>query len=123
MIKTALTIAAISLISSATAMAREPVTAKACAADVKAQCASVKPGEGRVGACVKEHFKDLSAPCQRTLFKAGVAVKKACSADAKQFCAGVKPGGDRLAMCMQPHLADLSQPCKAALAQVAVGKK
>lgn len=122
MVKVASAVAAILLISSAGALAQGSASAKACAADVKAQCASVQPGDGRVGACVKKHFDDLSGPCQRTLLKTGLAVKKACLADAKQFCADVKPGGDRLAICMKPHLAELSQRCKDALAQVAVGK-
>jgi len=121
MVKVASAVAAILLMSSAGA-AQGSATAKACAADVKAQCASVQPGDGRVGACVKKHFDDLSGPCQRTLLKTAIAAKKACSADAKQFCADVKPGGDRLAICMKPHLAELSQRCKDALAQVAVGK-
>jgi hypothetical protein len=122
MVKVASAVVGILLISSAGAMGQEFASTKACAADVKAQCASVQPGNGRVGACIKEHFNDLSVPCQRTLFKTGIAVKRACAADAKQFCADVKPGGDRLAICMKPHLAELSQPCKDALAQVAVGK-
>ena len=122
MSKTVLAIAAVSLILSPGAMAQERATARACAADVKAQCAGVKPGEGRLRACVEEHFQELSGSCQRSLFNAGVAIKKACAADTKQFCADVKPGRGRLATCMRPHLAELSQPCKDALAQVAVGK-
>ena len=38
--------------------------AKACAADIKAQCADVKPGGGKLKDCVKAHFSDLSADCQ-----------------------------------------------------------
>ncbi len=65
MVKVASAVAAILLISSAGALAQGSASAKACAADVKAQCASVQPGDGRVGACVKKHFDDLSGPCQR----------------------------------------------------------
>ena len=43
--------------------------AKACAADVKAQCAGVQPGEGRIRACIMEHFKDLSEPCRFVVLK------------------------------------------------------
>ena len=68
---------------------------KACGADVKAQCAGVQPGKGRIRACVKEHFKDLSEPCQTVLLKAA-AVAKACAADIKQNCAGTRPGGGRI---------------------------
>ena len=121
MFRTAFTLAVVLLVSSASAMAQLRAASKACAIDVKAQCASERPGEGRVSACVERHFKDLSLPCKTALVRAGTAIKKACTTDAKQFCAGVKPGGDRIGMCLRPHLDDLSQPCKDALAQVAVG--
>jgi hypothetical protein len=35
----------------------------ACEPDVEKFCAQVKPGEGRVIACLKEHQSDLSAAC------------------------------------------------------------
>jgi hypothetical protein len=38
--------------------------AKACAADIKAQCPDIKPGGGKLKACVKAHFSDLSTDCQ-----------------------------------------------------------
>ena len=123
MMKIAFATAAVFLISSAGVMGQQPASARACAADIKARCASVQPGGGRVGACVKDHFDDLSVSCQRSLFRAATSVRKACSSDIKRFCAGVKQGGDRLAICMKPHQADLSPSCKDALAQVAVGGK
>ena len=64
--------------------------AKACAADIKAQCADVKPGGGKLKDCVKAHFSDLSADCQVAIVRAA-AVGRACKADVKQFCADVKP--------------------------------
>jgi len=121
MFKTVFTITAVLLLSSAGAMAQERAAAKACAADIKAQCAGVEPGEGRIRACVKEHFKDLSEPCQAILLKAREA-RRACAADAKQFCPDLKPGGGRIVACLEPHLADLSEPCKDALTRAAAGK-
>jgi hypothetical protein len=94
---------------------------KACGADVKAQCAGVQPGKGRIRACVKEHFKDLSEPCQTILLKAA-AVGKACAADIKQNCAGTRPGGGRIRACMKEHLADVSEPCKEVLARATAGR-
>ncbi|MCM2266987.1 MAG: cysteine rich repeat-containing protein [Elusimicrobiales bacterium] len=35
-----------------------------CAADAARFCKDVKPGEGRVAACLKEHEKDLSQACR-----------------------------------------------------------
>src|SRR5262249_31552997 len=94
---------------------------KACGADIRAQCAGVQPGKGRIRACVKEHFKDLSEPCQTVLLKAA-AVGKACAADIKQNCAPTRRGGGRLRACMKEHLADVSDPCKAVLARAAAGR-
>ena len=94
---------------------------KACGADIKAQCAGVQPGKGRIRACVKEHFKDLSEPCQTVLLKAA-AVGKACAADIKQNCAGTRPGGGRIRACMKEHLADVSEPCKEVLARATAGR-
>ncbi len=121
MVKTGLAIAAILLLSSASAMAQQRAMTKACGDDIKAQCAGVQPGQGRIRACVKEHFKDLSQPCQDFLVKAE-ALRSACAADAKQFCADVRPRGRRIAACLEQHAADLSDPCKDAMAQVAAGK-
>jgi hypothetical protein len=106
-------------ISGAAAQQRE--LAKACAADIKAQCAGVQPGAGRIRACIKDHFKDLSEPCQAGLMKVA-EIGKACKADVKQNCAGVKPGGGRIAACMKTHMNDLSEACKDALTMAAAGK-
>jgi hypothetical protein len=95
---------------------------KACAGDVKTDCAGIQPGAGRVRACIKEHFKDLSDPCQAVLLKAA-AVGKACAADVKQNCAGTRPGGGRIEACMKEHLADVSEPCKEALSRAAAGRR
>jgi hypothetical protein len=94
---------------------------KACGSDIKAQCAGVQPGKGRIRACVKEHFKDLSEPCQAVLLKAA-AVGKACAADIKKNCARTRPGGGRIQACTKEHLADISEPCKAVLARAAAGR-
>jgi hypothetical protein len=40
---------------------------QACAADVKTFCAQVKPGEGRIVDCLKEHSKDVSKGCSDLL--------------------------------------------------------
>ena len=121
MLKNALAFALILLISTTTAMAQQRAVARACAADIKAQCAGVQPGEGRIKACVRDHFGDLSASCQALLVKAA-AVGKACAADVKQNCAGIKPGGGRIEACAKSHFADFSEPCKDAVTQAAAGK-
>jgi hypothetical protein len=46
------------------AVVLKAVNVKACAADVKQFRADTKPGEGRVEACIKAHFADLSDACK-----------------------------------------------------------
>lgn len=121
MFKTAFAVAVALLLSTAGASAQSRAVRTACADDIKAHCADVQRGQGRIRACVKEHFKDLSPGCQNVLVQAE-ALRAACAADAKQFCADVRPGGRRIAACLDQHTADLSDPCKDAMAQVAAGK-
>ena len=109
------------MLLSATSGMAQSAAMKACAGDVKSQCAGVQPGDGRVKACIKSHFSDVSAPCQAVLVKAA-AISKACSADVKKVCADVKPGGGRIEACMKSHLSEVSDPCKDAVSQAAAGK-
>ena len=44
-------------------MASAEVTG-ACLTDAKAKCPGVEAGGGKIGECLKTHFKDLSDPCQ-----------------------------------------------------------
>ena len=100
----------------------QSAVAKACAADIKAQCADVKPGGGALKDCVKAHFSDLSADCQVAIVRAA-AVARACKADVKQFCADVKPAKGAMADCMKEHAADVSNGCKDAMAKAEAGNK
>ena len=69
--------------------------AKACAADIKAQCGDeMKPGGAALKDCMKKHFSDLSEDCQVAIIRAA-AVGKACKADAKKLCGDVKAGKGR----------------------------
>ena len=95
---------------------------KICAADIKAQCADVKPGGGKLKDCVKAHFSDLSVDCQVAIVRAA-AVGRACKADVKQFCADVKPVKGAIADCMKSHTADISDGCKDAMAKAEAGNK
>jgi hypothetical protein len=96
--------------------------AKVCAADIKAQCADVKPGGGKLKDCVKAHFSDLSEDCQVAIIRAA-AVGRACKPDVKQFCVDVKPSKGAIADCMKSHAADISDGCKEALAKAEAGNK
>ena len=50
--------------------------AEACGADIDRLCPGVPPGQGRIKACMKAHFSQLSAPCFDTLMAAAAAKKE-----------------------------------------------
>jgi hypothetical protein len=102
------------LLAPATAMAQLGEARQACAADIKRLCFEVKPGEGRLKACVKEHFGHLSAPCQTALLS-NATITKSCKTDVQQECPDVQPGGGRIQACMKDHFIELSERCKDAL--------
>ena len=104
------------LLMTHSAFAASPA-AKACRADIKAQCGDeMKSGGSALKDCMKTHFSDLSEDCQVAIIRAA-AVGKACKADVKKLCADAKPGKGSLAQCMKSHEADLSDGCKEALAK------
>ena len=70
MFKSAFVVCASLCLLGSAALAEVPAAAKECASDIKALCAGVQPGEGRAAACIKEHFKELSSPCQDIVLKA-----------------------------------------------------
>ena len=104
----------------------ENVGMKPCADDIAKFCKDVKPGEGRIVACLKEHQNDLSASCKEKMEKMaevrkkGSEMNKACHDDISKFCKDVKPGGGKIIQCLKEHSSDLSSECKGALPQ---GKK
>jgi hypothetical protein len=102
------------LLAAAEAMAQQSAARQACAADIKQLCAEVKPGDGRLKACVKEHFGQLSVSCQTALIS-NVTITKSCKADADQKCSAIQPGGGYIQACMKEHFTELAEPCKDSL--------
>jgi hypothetical protein len=74
MLKKALTIGSILLLSTSGAMAQmrqgAMAAANACKPDIRQFCSQVPPGGGRIKACMKEHLPELSEPCKEALFQA-----------------------------------------------------
>jgi hypothetical protein len=102
------------MLAPAEAMAQLGEARHACAADIKQLCAEVKRGEGRLKACIKEHFGQLSVPCQTALLS-NVTITKSCKTDAQEKCPDIQPGGGRIQACMKDHFTELTDPCKDAL--------
>ena len=93
-------------------------TERDCATDIQSLCAGIKPGRGRVLACLQEHVAagDLSVGCSTILSKA-IWTAQQCAGDIRQFCPGATYAnvGD----CMRPHLGQASDTCRSALAFMA----
>jgi hypothetical protein len=60
-------------------------TERDCSTDVQSLCAGVKPGGGRVLACLQSHVGELSVGCSTILSKA-IWVSRECASDIRQFC-------------------------------------
>ena len=93
-------------------------TERDCATDIQSLCAGVKPGGGRVLACLQQHVAagDLSVGCSTILSKA-IWTAQQCAGDIRQFCPNATYAnvGD----CMRPNLGKASAACQSALAYIA----
>ena len=93
-------------------------TERDCSQDIQSLCAGVKPGGGRVLACLQSHVAagDLSVGCSTILSKA-IWTAQQCAGDIRQFCPGATYSnvGD----CMRPHLGQANDTCRSALAFMA----
>jgi hypothetical protein len=91
-------------------------TERDCSADIQSMCAGVKPGGGRVLACLQSHVGELSVGCSTILSKA-IWVARECAGDIRQFCPSATFGN--ISDCMRPHLGEASGTCRSALAYIA----
>jgi Cysteine rich repeat len=110
------------LLAPSAAMAQGAAVRQTCGPEIQQHCAGVQPGDGRLRACVKQHFAHFSEPCRQVLLS-GVAVVKACKADVQRTCPDVQPGGGRIQACMKEHFAEYSEPCQQAIIMAKFGKR
>ncbi|MGA7742147.1 MAG: cysteine rich repeat-containing protein [Polyangia bacterium] len=93
---------------------------EACQPDADKFCNGIKPGGGRIAACLKSHESELAAACQKLVERVEAAVREvheACKEDVEKLCQGIQPGGGRILACLKSHEAELSGPCKAVFAR------
>jgi hypothetical protein len=86
-----------------------------CRADVEKFCKGVKPGQGRMWACLKSNENALSQACKDHMAEKRENAKgfmTACNADAKKFCKKIPRGKGRVVACLTSHKAELSDACK-----------
>jgi hypothetical protein len=97
-----------------------------CGLDMARLCAEVKPGSGRVLACLVRQQDDLTLSCRSEVERLQAAtervsaVRAACKADAERLCTGAGAAVGPLVECLQAHRADLSDTCRAAGPNTAV---
>ncbi|WP_063993418.1 hypothetical protein [Bradyrhizobium sp.] len=113
MMKCIMVIGAVMLLSTPVAMAR---SVGACAADIKAKCAEIKPGGGRIEDCVKAHAAEFSSACKARLARVA-EISKACTTDVKESC----PGKER--SCILNSIGSVKDQCKEALGKSVAGTK
>ena len=100
--------------------AKREMIKEACQPDAEKFCKGIKPGEGRIAACLMAHERELAPACQKLVERVETAareVREACQPDAEKLCQGIRPGGGRILACLKSHEAELSGPCKAVLAR------
>ena len=122
MMKSIMAIGTIALLSAPAAMAQQR-SVGVCVADIKAKCAGVQPGEGRIRDCVKTHAAEFSDPCKARLARVA-EISTACAADVKENCAGKERRRGSVRACIQKSIANIkSDQCKEVLAQAVAGRK
>jgi phage host-nuclease inhibitor protein Gam len=90
----------------------------ACKADIEKFCKDIKPGEGRLQACIKSNEDRLTQQCKDHMVREQEKTKefiRACKDESKKFCKEIKPGQGRIVSCLKSHEAELSDTCKASL--------
>lgn len=86
-----------------------------CVEDIEKFCKDVKPCEGHIVGCLKDHEGDLSAECRRKVEELNKKIEDLrghCAGDIENFCKGIKPGGGRVAKCLREHNKELSEQCR-----------
>lgn len=93
-------------------------TERPCRADIERFCADVSRGGGRIAACLRQHYSELSSECKargRELHERVQEAREACREDISKYCKEMQPGRGRVVSCLKEHGPDLSTDCRAAL--------
>jgi hypothetical protein len=101
---------------------------KACHKELTTFCKGVRPGEGRVLACLYAFQDRVSGKCEYAIYDAAVQLDRAatalkfaateCKDDLLKYCGNVEVGNGRVKACLDKNEKSLSEKCKDALKQV-----
>jgi hypothetical protein len=92
-----------------------------CSVDLYRLCPDVKPGGGRINACLSDRYADVSSSCRAYLDRIKdarnqvTALRDACRADVERLCVGVQSEAGPLVACLQEHEQGLSPACTPSL--------
>ena len=102
--------------------------ANGCKSEITTYCKDVKPGEGRILACLYAYEDKLSGKCEYAVYDAAARLERAvaaltyvakeCEADIVANCGGVKAGEGRVLQCLEKNEAKVSARCKGAIKEV-----
>ncbi|MBN2079773.1 MAG: hypothetical protein JW838_12455 [Spirochaetes bacterium] len=90
-----------------------------CAGDVKAHCASVARGQGRVFTCLRSKKDGISETCDdylsgklRKVMSSFISFRSNCGDDYSKFCKDVPRGEGRVIRCLWSHGSEISADCR-----------
>ena len=122
------------LAGGATLAAENPIDAvkKACNTELTTFCKGVKPGDGRVLACLYAFEDRVSDKCTYAVYNAAAELEQAvnalkfaaaqCKDDLLKYCGDVQVGEGRGLACLEKNEKTVSQACKDALKQTGLKK-
>jgi len=134
MIAVLVAVGATLLAGGATLAAENPIDAvkKACNTELTTFCKGVKPGEGRVLACLYAFEDQVSDKCTYAVYNAAAELEQAvnalkfaatqCKDDLLKYCGDVQVGEGRGLACLEKNEKTVSQACKDALKQTGLKK-
>jgi hypothetical protein len=114
--------------------ADNPVDAvkKACNTELTTFCKGVKPGEGRILACLYAFEDQVSDKCTYAVYNAAAELEQAvnalkfaatqCKDDLLKYCGDVQVGEGRGLACLEKNEKTVSQACKDAMKQTGLKK-
>lgn len=89
-----------------------------CSTDYARLCPGVRPGGGRIIACLNAQAEKLSQPCFQALAQRGLAFAAAlrlCRSDYERLCRDVPTGMGRVLACLLERFDQVSSNCREAL--------
>ena len=92
-----------------------------CVADARRLCPDVPVGDGRILACFRARWYEVSSACQQVVQDVEGRARQigaACSGDVWQYCRNVPQGQGRLLACVSARWNDLSSTCRDAVGAV-----